>query len=68
MDQSTIDTLKGLFDTGGVVVVTVMLWVVWRRLNDVTDRLIDIATEIRAQTIVMRSSAPNQTQGNVNPQ
>lgn len=63
-----LDTLKGLFDLGGVVVVTAMLWIVWRRLNDVTDRLIDIATEIRAQTIVMRSSAPKETQGNVNPQ
>jgi len=52
-----IETLKGLFDLGGVVVVTVMLWIVWRRLNDVTDRLIDILAELKAQSIVLAQSA-----------
>jgi HAMP domain-containing protein len=46
MDMN-IETIKALFDVGGVVVVTVMLWVVWRRMNDVTDKLIDILTELR---------------------
>ena len=42
-----VPTLKALFDTGGVVVVTAMLWVVWQRLNKVTDRIIDIELELR---------------------
>jgi hypothetical protein len=46
MDMN-IATIKALFDVGGVVVVTVMLWIVWRRMNDVTDKLIDILTELR---------------------
>jgi len=52
-----IEAIKGLFDLGGVVVVTVMLWIVWRRLNDVTDRLIDILAELRAQSIVLAQNA-----------
>lgn len=42
-----VETLKALFDVGGVVVVTVMLWLVWKRLNDLTDRLIDILQQLR---------------------
>jgi len=42
-----VQTLSGLFDLGGVVVVTMMLWIVWRRLNEVTDALIDIQKELR---------------------
>jgi len=57
-----LEAIKGLFDLGGVVVVTVMLWIVWRRLNDVTDRLIDILAELRAQSIVLAQNA----QRNVN--
>lgn len=52
-----LDAIKGLFDLGGVVVVTVMLWIVWRRLNDVTDRLIDILAELRAQSIVLAQNS-----------
>lgn len=48
-----IETLKGLFDLGGVVVVTAMLWIVWGRLNDVTDKLIDILGELRVQTLAL---------------
>jgi len=44
-----IEGLKALFDVGGVVVVTAMLWIVWRRLNDVTDKLIEILEELRLQ-------------------
>jgi hypothetical protein len=47
--EPNIETIKALFDVGGVVVVTVMLWIVWRRMNDVTDKLIDILTELRLQ-------------------
>jgi len=50
-----VPTLKALFDTGGVVVVTAMLWVVWQRLNKVTDRIIDIELELRLKEL---SSAP----------
>lgn len=49
-----VETLKALFDVGGVVVVTAMLWIVWRRLNDVTDRLIDITQELRLQGLIPR--------------
>jgi len=52
-----VEGLKALFDLGGVVVVTAMLWIVWRRLNDVTDRLIDILAELRAQSIVLAQNA-----------
>lgn len=62
-----LETLKGLFDVGGVVVVTAMLWVVWRRLNDVTDRLIDIITELREANLVAQSRNVNDSQSNVNP-
>lgn len=46
-----VETLKSLFDVGGVVVVTFMLWIVWRRLNEVTDRIIDILDELRLQRV-----------------
>jgi len=52
-----VEALKSLFDLGGVVVVTFMLWIVWRRLNDVTDKLIDIITELKVQSIVMAEAA-----------
>lgn len=58
MDVPAVETLKSLFDVGGVVVVTLMLWLVWKRLNDVTDQLIDIITEIRLQGVI--SSAPSR--------
>jgi len=57
-----IEGLKALFDVGGVVVVTAMLWVVWRRLNDVTDNLIDILTELRLQGL--SSSRPGTPKDN----
>jgi len=46
-----VQTLSGLFDLGGVVVVTMMLWIVWRRLNEVTDALIDIQREMRLNAL-----------------
>lgn len=62
-----VETLKGLFDLGGVVVVTMMLWIVWKRLNDVTDRLIDIYGELQSQSIEMRRTRHAETQANLNP-
>jgi len=49
--MENIEAIKALFDVGSAVVVTVMLWIVWRRLNDVTDKLIDILTELRLQSL-----------------
>jgi hypothetical protein len=54
--EPNIETIKALFDVGGVVVVTVMLWIVWRRMNEITDQLIDILTELRLQGL--SSSGP----------
>jgi len=48
------ETLKALFDVGGVVVVTVMLWLVWQRLNLLTDKLIDILAEMREEALIRR--------------
>lgn len=58
VDNETVTTLKALFDLGGVVVVTAMLWVVWKRLNDVTDQLIDILHELRVQTLALATRPP----------
>jgi len=56
----SIEGLKALFDLGGVVVVTAMLWIVWRRLNDVTDQLIDILHELRVQTLALSTRQPER--------
>jgi len=58
------ETLKALFDVGGVVVVTVMLWLVWQRLNLLTDKLIDILAEMHEQSLISRppgTGADNET-------
>jgi len=55
------ETLKALFDVGGVVVVTVMLWLVWQRLNTLTDRLIDILAEIHSQSLIRRLPGTDET-------
>jgi len=49
------ETLKALFDVGGVVVVTVMLWLVWQRLNLLTDKLIDILGEMQDRALIARA-------------
>jgi len=41
-----VETLSRLFEVGGVVVVTAMLFLVWQRLNTLTDRLIDILEKL----------------------
>lgn len=60
-----MDTIKALFDLGGVVVVTAMLWIVWRRLNDVTDQLIDILHELRVQTLALSTRPPERNRNTV---
>lgn len=56
MPEETISTMKALFDLGGVVVVTVMLYLVWQRLNTVTDSLIDILKELRVQGLTQNQA------------
>lgn len=46
-----IETVKALFDVGGVVVVTIMLYLVWSRLNTLTDRLIDILEKLKEESV-----------------
>lgn len=43
MDDTTATTLKSIVDLGGTAILTAMLYLVWQRLNTVTDRLIEIA-------------------------
>ena len=52
--MDAVETLKSLFDVGGVVVVTFMLWIVWRRLNEHTDRFIDILNELRMARVTQQ--------------
>jgi len=54
-----VEMIKALFDVGGVVVVTVMLWVVWKRLGDTTDKLIEILWELRLRETESLGSAHN---------
>jgi len=55
------ETLKALFDVGGVVVVTVMLWLVWQRLNLLTDKLIDILAEMHEEALIRRLPGTDET-------
>jgi len=61
--MDNIETIKALFDVGGVVVVTVMLWIVWRRMNDVTDKLIDILAELRLAALSPRADTNRKDNG-----
>jgi len=54
------ETLKALFDVGGVVVVTVMLWLVWQRLNLLTDKLIDILAEMHEESLSRRAPGTDE--------
>lgn len=47
-----------LADVGGTVIVTAMLWVVWKRLSELTDRFIDILGELRLQSLEARPARP----------
>lgn len=48
MDEVTITTVKTLADLGGTVIVTAMLYLVWQRLNTVTDRLLDLLAQLQS--------------------
>lgn len=50
MSVDTLDTIKNLADLGGTVILTVMLYLLWVRLNTVTDRIIDILQTMREET------------------
>jgi hypothetical protein len=67
MDE-LLPTIQTLADLGGTVIVTVMLWVVWKRLTDLTDRFIDILGELRLQRIdnqSARSALPKRKDNSV---
>lgn len=38
--------IREIADLGGTVILTVMLWLIWSRLNTLTDRLIDILVKL----------------------
>lgn len=42
-----IDAVAKIAELGGTVILTVMLYLLWVRLNTVTDRIIDILNEMR---------------------
>jgi len=64
---SAVDTIAALFDVGGVVVVTFMLWVVWKRLTDLTDRFIDILGELRLQNMNLAPHGADENPHKDNP-
>lgn len=42
--------IREIADLGGTVILTVMLWLIWTRLNVLTDRLIDILAKMAEET------------------
>lgn len=54
-------------DVGGTVIVTAMLWVVWKRLTELTDKFIDILGEIRLQNMNLSAPAKDRNQRKDNP-
>lgn len=48
--MSETEAIKTLIDLGGQAILLFLLWKVWERLTDVTDRLIDLVREVRAQS------------------
>ena len=55
------EAIKTLIDLGGQAILLFLLWKVWERLTDVTDRLIDLVREVRAQSEAYSASAPSPT-------
>lgn len=56
-----------LADVGGTVIVTAMLYVVWQRLGNVTDKLIEILWDVRlreteSQTPALIDSKSKETE------
>lgn len=52
--MSETDAIKTLIDLGGQAVLLVLLFKVWQRLTEVTDRLIDLAASIRENNAASR--------------
>ncbi len=50
MDEPTLSSIKAIADLGGTVILTVMLYFVWQRLNIITDRLMSILEQLSAQS------------------
>lgn len=55
------EAIKTLIDLGGQAILLFLLWKVWERLTDVTDRLIDLVHEVRAQSEAYGANAPSPT-------
>jgi len=45
------EVIKTLIDIGGQAVLLFILYQVWQRLNQVTDKLIEITQELRIQSL-----------------
>jgi len=43
------EAIKTLIDLGGQAILLFLLWKVWDRLTDVTDRLIELVAEMRTR-------------------
>lgn len=61
------DSLKVLIDLGGQGILLYLLYLVWSRLNDVTDRLIDIADEVRLNRVESITAKGAEPKPNLNP-
>lgn len=55
------EAIKTLIDLGGQAILLFLLWKVWERLTDVTDRLIDLVREVRAQSEAYGAGVPSPT-------
>lgn len=44
--EELISAVTVLADLGGTIIVTVMLYLVWQRLNHVTDRMVEILVKL----------------------
>jgi len=47
--MSDTEAIKTLIDLGGQAILLFLLWRVWDRLTDVTDRLIELVAEIKTR-------------------
>jgi len=55
-----IDALKFVTDVGGTIIVTAMLYVVWQRLNEVTDNVLALLAQMAKRELEEGSSADNE--------
>jgi len=59
------EAIKSLIDLGGQAILLFLLWKVWDRLTDVTDRLIELAVELRAQNQLRLADSLKESQANL---